>query len=112
MAAYSELTLEQYATFTTTVNVQDIQGDALNLTNYTAASQLRKSYYSSNSVSFNVFVSNAGTGELTMVLDSANTANLTPGRYVYDLTITSPAPNSIKTRVVEGIVNVLPGVTR
>ena len=110
MAAYSELTLEQYATFNTTVNVQDIQGDALNLTNYTTAAQLRKSYYSSNAVSFNVFVSNISTGEITMIMDSANTANLSPGRYVYDLTITSPT--NVKTRVVEGIVNVLPGVTR
>jgi hypothetical protein len=110
VAAYSELTLEQYATFSTTVNVQDIQGDALNLTNYSTAAQLRKSYYSSNAVSFNVFVSNISTGEITMVMDSANTANISPGRYVYDLTITSPT--NVKTRVVEGIVNVLPGVTR
>lgn len=110
MAAYSELTLEQYATFSTTVNVQDVQGDALDLTNYTTAAQMRKSYYSSNSVSFNVFVSNISTGEITMVMSSANTANITPGRYVYDLTITSPS--NVKTRVVEGIVNVLPGVTR
>lgn len=110
MAAYSELTLEQYATFTTTVNVQDIQGDALNLSNYNTAAQIRKSYYSSNAVSFNVFVSNISTGEITMVMDSANTASLAPGRYVYDLTITSP--NNVTTRVVEGIVNVLPGVTR
>lgn len=110
MAAYSELTLEQYATFSTTVNVQDIQGDALNLTNYNTAAQIRKSYYSSNAVSFNVFVSNISTGEITMVMDSANTASLSPGRYVYDLTITSPS--NVTTRVVEGIVNVLPGVTR
>jgi hypothetical protein len=110
VAAYSELTLEQYATFSTTVNVQDVQGDALDLTNYTTAAQMRKSYYSSNSVSFNVFVSNISTGEITMVMSSANTANITPGRYVYDLTITSPS--NVKTRVVEGIVNVLPGVTR
>jgi hypothetical protein len=110
VAAYSELTLEQYATFSTTVNVQDVQGDALDLTNYTTTAQMRKSYYSSNSVSFNVFVSNISTGEITMVMSSANTANITPGRYVYDLTITSPS--NVKTRVVEGIVNVLPGVTR
>jgi len=43
-------------------------------------------------------------------MTSANTANLTPGRYVYDLVITSPA--SEKTRVVEGIVVVTPGVTQ
>ena len=45
-----------------------------------------------------------------MVMTAANTANLTPGRYVYDLLITSPT--SVKTRVVEGIATVLPSVTR
>jgi hypothetical protein len=45
-----------------------------------------------------------------MVMTAANTANLTPGRYVYDLLITSPT--NIKTRVVEGIVTLLPSVTR
>lgn len=42
-------------------------------------------------------------------MTAANTANLTPGRSLYDLVITSPA--GVKTRVVEGIVNILPGIT-
>lgn len=112
MAAYSEITLEQHANFSTTVTVEDTQGDAINLTNYSVSSQMRKSYYSTTATSFNVFVSNASTGEITMRMTSANTANLTPGRYVYDLVITSPSPASEKTRVVEGIVVVTPGVTQ
>ena len=55
-------------------------------------------------------VSNAANGELTMAMTAANTANLTPGRMVYDLLITSPT--SVKTRVVEGIATILPSVTR
>jgi hypothetical protein len=80
------------------------------LLNYTAAAQMRKSYYSTTANNFTVTVSNAANGELTMAMSAANTANLTPGRYVYDLLITSPT--SIKTRVVEGIVTLLPSVTR
>jgi hypothetical protein len=110
VAVYSELIVEQYANFSTTINVEDVQGDAVNLFNYSAASQMRKSYYSSTANSFNVVVSDASTGELTISMTAANTANLTPGRYLYDLTITSP--ENVTTRVVEGIVNVLPGVTR
>jgi hypothetical protein len=45
-----------------------------------------------------------------MAMTSANTSNLTPGRYFYDLVMTSPT--SIKTRVVEGIATILPSVTR
>ena len=110
MAGFAELTLEQGASYSTTVTVNGSNGSPTNLTNYTAAAQLRKSYYSSTATDFTVSISNAAGGEITMSLTSANTANLTPGRYVYDLLITSPT--SVKTRVVEGIATILPSVTR
>jgi hypothetical protein len=42
-------------------------------------------------------------------MTAANTSNLIAGRALYDLLITSPAGE--KTRVVEGIVTILPNVT-
>lgn len=110
MAGFAELTVEQGASYSTTVTVNGSNGSPTNLTNYTAAAQLRKSYYSSTATDFTVSISDAAGGEITMALSSANTANLTPGRYVYDLLITSPT--SVKTRVVEGIATILPSVTR
>jgi hypothetical protein len=110
MAGFAELTLEQGASYSTTVTVNGSNGSPTNLTNYTAAAQLRKSYYSSTATDFTVSISNAAAGEISMTLTAANTANLTPGRYVYDLLITSPT--SVKTRVVEGIATILPSVTR
>jgi len=110
MAGFAELTLEQGASFTTTVTVNGSDGSPTNLLNYTGAAQMRKSYYSTTANNFTVTVSNAAAGELTMAMTAANTANLTPGRAVYDLLITSPT--GVKTRVVEGIVTILPAVTR
>lgn len=110
MAAYSELTLEQGATFSTTVNVEDTQGTAINLAGYSASSQIRKSYYSTSANSFTATITSNANGEITLSMTAANTANLTSGRYLYDLLIT--APNTTKTRVVEGIITVLPSVTR
>ena len=110
MAAYTELNIEQYATFSTTVNVEDSQGAAVNLYGYSVASQIRKSYYSSSANNFTATITGTANGEITLSMTAANTANLTPGRYLYDLVITSPT--SVKTRVVEGIVNVLAGVTQ
>jgi hypothetical protein len=43
-------------------------------------------------------------------MTAANTANLSPGRQVFDLLITSPT--SVKTRVIEGIIVISPGVTQ
>jgi len=110
MAGFAEINIEQGASFSTTVTVNDANGSPTNLTSYTAAAQLRKSYYSSTSNNFTVTVSNAANGEITMAMTAANTANLTAGRMLYDLLITSPT--SIKTRVVEGIATILPSVTR
>lgn len=92
------------------MNVDDAQGDAINLSGYTAESQIRKSYYSTTANNFTATVTDAATGEITISMTAANTANLSPSRYLYDLVIT--APDETKTRVVEGIVVVLPGVTR
>ena len=48
MATLSNIFIDQDATFTTTVTVNDSTGSALNLTGYTAVAQIRKTYLSSN----------------------------------------------------------------
>lgn len=110
MAAFSEIVIEQGATFGSTLNVEDTYGNAINLYAYTANSQMRKSYFSSSATTITATVTGTANGEVTLSMTSSNTANLTPGRYVYDVIITSPT--SVVTRVVEGIVTVLPSVTR
>ena len=110
MAAYSELVIEQNATFKTTVNVEDAYGNVVDLNGYSAASMMRKSYYSTTSYIITATVTNLITGEITLSMTAANTALLSPGRYAYDLIINDGA-NTI-TRVVEGVATVLPAVTK
>lgn len=110
MAAYTELTIEQGATFSTKVNVEDIYGSAINLASYTTDSMMRKSYYSNTSYTITSTISNAANGEITLSMSAANSALLTSGRYVYDVIIEDTS-NTV-TRVIEGIVTVLPSVTR
>tara|TARA_R110000868_G_scaffold47483_1_gene155645 strand:+ start:763 stop:1095 length:333 start_codon:yes stop_codon:yes gene_type:complete len=110
VSAYTEVLIEQGATFSTTVNVEDTSGSAVNLSGYSASSQMRKSYYSSTYSTIQASVTGTSNGEITLSMTSANTANLAAGRYVFDLVIT--ASDTTKTRVVEGIVVVSPGVTR
>lgn len=110
MAAFTELVIEQGATFNTTLNVSDTNGDAINLYAYTANSQMRKSYYSSSAVTINAAVTGIANGEITLSVTAANTALISAGRYVFDVKISSPTDEV--SRVVEGIVTVLPSVTR
>jgi hypothetical protein len=112
-AGYQELFLEQGASFNTTITLDDVYNEAYNLYNYSAASQMRKSYYSANTSAVFGTTVNPTSGEITMTLDAPTTANIYPGRYVYDVVIYSNSDAANNTiRVLEGIINVTPGVTR
>jgi len=110
LAGFVELTLEQGANFNTVMDLTDAAGGILNLSGYSVAAQMRKSYYSTSATSFTIGITDATAGKITMTMRSANTANVTPGRYVYDVLLTSDT--NVKTRIIEGIVVVLPSVTR
>lgn len=111
MSSYVELTLEQGATFTTTVTVSDANGDLMDLTDYTAKASMRKSYYSTTSTDFTVTIPDPLSGELLITMSATITAVLAPGRYVYDVILIAPDETTV-TRVFEGTVAVTPGVTQ
>ena len=111
MAIYSNLTVDQGADFAIAIDVTDSSGTALNLTGYTAAGQVRKSYSSTTAVNFTVSIRAPATGGiLDLSLTNTHTNAMKPGRYVYDVEITSGA--GIKDRVVEGQLEIMPGVTQ
>lgn len=110
MAGFVELIIEQGTTYSTYVTVKDANGLVSDLTGYTASAQIRKSYYSSSYTSFTVTIPSPATGNISMAMSASTTANIAPGRYVFDLKMESPS-NTV-TRVVEGIISVTPGVSR
>ena len=71
---------------------------------------MRKSFYATSNTIITSTVTGNANGEITLSMTAANTANLSPGRMVFDLLITSPS--SVKTRVIEGIIVISPGVTQ
>lgn len=110
MAIISNLTVDQGSTFRATVDVTDSDGDPLNLVGYTVAGQIRKSYYSLTAIDFGTNIINTNSGTIEITLTSEQTNSMRSGRYVYDIEITSPGGEI--TRVLEGQVEVTPGVTR
>ena len=112
MAMISNLTIDQGASFKAEIDVKDSDGDALNLTGYTGAGQMRKTYSSSTKTDFTVeFKSPRTTGTLAILLTAAQTNAIKAGRYVYDVEVTKTADSEV-TRVIEGQIDVTPGVTR
>lgn len=111
MATISNIFIDQGATFSTTVTIEDGTGSPLDLTGYTALAQIRKTYQSTTATEFtSTFDSDRTTGLITISLTDSQTTALEEGRYVYDLLITDVSGS--KTRVVEGIVTVNPSVSR
>ena len=109
MASKANLVIDQGATFSTDLYLTDTDGSPLLLNGYTAASQMRKWYTSSNSSAvFTTFV-NVESSFITLSLAANSTGALTAGRYVYDVEISD---GNTVSRVVEGIVTVTPQVTR
>lgn len=111
MSTISNLYVDQGSLFRNSVTVTRASGDPLPLTNYTAASQMRKSYNSSVGYSLNATITDAAAGKIRLELTSEQSRSIPPGRYLYDVEITSNA-TSEKTRVVEGIVIINPEITK
>ena len=109
MATKANLVIDQGTTFTTDLTMTDEEGSPLNLTGYTANSQIRKWYTSSNATATFTTSINGNSGIITLSLTANQTGTMTAGRYVYDVEINDGA---IISRIVEGIVTVTPQVTR
>ena len=109
MAVYANLTVDQGTDFSSSVDVTDADGDAISLVGYTVKGQIRKHYNSSTAVDFQASISNASGGIISLALSAATTNGMKAGRYVYDVEIDQAGT---KTRVLEGQLEVMPGVTQ
>jgi hypothetical protein len=85
----------------------DINGDPLNLFGFTASSSMKKWYTSNTVTSFNISINN-NAGIITLELNASVSANLYPGRYVYDVNLTNGITTS---RVFEGEIFLTAAVT-
>jgi hypothetical protein len=109
MAIKANIVIDQGTDFSATIDVVDANNSVFDLTNYTAAAQMRKNYASASAITF-VCSDNNNQGQITLQLTSNTTSTIDPGRYLYDVEITSTGGEV--TRVVEGIATVTPGITR
>ena len=110
MAVYSDISVDQGADFSAEVVVDDSDGTLANLTGYTVAGQIRKTYSSLTAINFVATVNDATGGTISLSLVDSVTNTMKAGRYVYDVEIL--AASGSRTRVLEGQVEVTPGVTQ
>ena len=111
MAIYANINIDQGSDFLSVITVEDTTGNVVNLTGHTAAGQVRKTYASNTvSATFGASITQPTQGKISLTLPASTTNGMKFGRYVYDVEITSSG--GTVSRVIEGQVEVMPGVTR
>jgi hypothetical protein len=107
----SNLVVNAGTDFSQTFTLEDTNSSsAYDLTSATVSAQMRKHSGSSTAIDFTTTIVVPKTsGQIILQLTDSQTADIKPGRYVYDVIVTI---GSTKTRVVEGMVLVREGVTR
>lgn len=111
MANQVELFCDQGTDFSYQLDLSNDDGSAINVANYTFSSSIRKSYYSSGvTANLTVTVLSAANGNVQLSLNSATTANIKAGRYLYDVKMIDDS--SVTHRIIEGIITVYPQITK
>jgi hypothetical protein len=117
MAVAYNLVINQGADWFFTVTYEDPSGTPINITDYTAALQVRSlpsspTYVLSLTTEEGITITGE-TGVIEIHATADQTRIIDEGTYVYDLEITSPAtPLAVVTRLVQGQAIVSAEVTR
>ena len=111
MAIYANINIDQGTDFFSVITVEDVAGNVVDLTGYSAAGQIRKTYASNTiAATFGASITQPTNGKISLTLNALTTGAMKAGRYVYDVEITTAGGTG--SRVIEGQVEVMPGVTR
>ena len=111
MSVYVELFMDQGSDFSTTINIADENtGLPQNVSGMLVESSVKKSILSQNVVTnFVCTVTNEADGDIVISLDSANTALINPGTYVFDV---RTYLRGTTKRLLEGLIIVSPAITK
>lgn len=111
MASYANISADQGASFYTTLEVENMKGDPLDLSNYQLYGQIRRTYKSDVAENFIITVTDPTSGIIAIELTDEQTSGMKSGRYVYD--VYGVDGNLEKTiKLLEGIFELIPSVTK
>jgi len=105
---YSNLFVNQGASFTKIFDLTDKYKQPIDITDIEIQGRLSRSYSSTSYVTFDVEILDYTYGKVKISLTATATTSLVAGRYVYEIMALDPYGNV--TKIVEGLVDVTPGV--
>ena len=109
-AGVYNISIEQGSTWELRMEIDSQADTDKNMTGYTVASKIGKSYYDTSPVSMYFQYIVQSSGIFKILLTAAQTAALDPAHeYVYDVEITDSA--GVVTRMIQGRATISPGIT-
>lgn len=113
MATVSNLNIDQGATFSSTINIDNQVSGLFQLNDYQARGKIRKSYRSQTYTTFTCTINENSPSQdtITISLTAVQTKALKSGRYVYDIEIYNTSTSEV-IRVLEGQIEVLPSASQ
>lgn len=114
MAEYVELYIDKGADFDVVIELNDDDTNLpQNTDGYIVTSQLRRSLLSENaSANLTCSIVDAPNGKIQLSMTAANTANLRPASYFFDVKTIDPGNMNETLRLIEGMIYVTHGITR
>lgn len=118
---YHPIVIYQGSTFSDTITLKNTDGTAYDLIDYSVRGQIRREPDMNSAVSFTCSIEDVDDGIIKISLSALATSNLecinyAPTTYHYDIEIvddgTSGTNNKIVYRILQGIITVMPNVTR
>jgi hypothetical protein len=111
MAAWTELFIEQGATFNNIIYLtDDISNANINLASYVVRSQIRRHPEAANATAdIQCVITDNANGIIAMSMNAATTSTIKKGRYFFDVEMEG---GGIVTRILQGIVVVDPQITK
>lgn len=115
LAATYDFAIDQGADLSKVFTWNDTDGDPIDLTDWTARMQIRRSFGSTTAL-LELTTENGGialggsAGTITVVITDAQSALLTPATLKYDLEMISPS--GVVERLLQGAITNRPEVTR
>jgi hypothetical protein len=109
MAIVKNITIDKYSSFEKMFSFSDKNKAPFNLTGYSANSQIKKYHNESVVAEFSCEILQPPTlGKVILRMDYLETANVEPGKYLYDVLLTS---STERLRAVEGTVEITLNIT-
>ena len=103
--------MDQGTNFSFSHTVKGDGGTATNISSgYTAYAQMRKFYTTATAVNFTTAITGS-TGNINVSLGASASANVKPGVWFYDVELHSNGSANVQ-RVVQGMINVYPEITK